>query len=51
MLNFAWSIEVGVLVAGFCAAGGAVWAWYTSIGKLQTILERENRRTSAGLID
>ena len=41
MLNFAGSIEVGVLIAGFCAAGVAVWAWHASIGKLQAILERE----------
>ena len=35
MLNFAGSIEVGILIAGFCAAGVAVWAWHASIGKLQ----------------
>ena len=45
MLNFVWSIEVGALIAGLCAAGVAVWAWHTSIGKLQAILEPENRRT------
>ena len=43
MLNFAGSIEVGVLIAGFCAAGvlPSVWALHASIGKLQAILERE----------
>jgi hypothetical protein len=43
MINFAWSIEVGVLVAGLCAAGVANWAWHASIGKLQAIVERENQ--------